>query len=124
MSRWIAENVRGKIAMAASNDIVMMHLPDTTVAELGLFDLKAPQTGLQVVYPGKIDDVDQLTIWLKDNGVDYLVVDRDHMPRITPQLKISTIKALPSYYEKIYHDYSVESSWETEIYKLNWSRFK
>ena len=124
MSRWIAENVRGKIAMAASSDIVMMHLPDTTVAELGLFDLKAPQTGLQIVYPGKINDVDQLTIWLKDNGVDYLVVDRDHMPRIKPQLKISTIKILPSYYEKIYHDYSVESSWETEIYKLNWSRFK
>ena len=119
MSRWIAENVRGKIAMAASNDIVMMNLSDTTVAQLGLFDLRAPKTGLQVVYPGKIDDIDQLTKWLRNNHVEYLVIDRDHMPRITPQLKISTIKKLPSYYKKIYHDYSVESSWEAEIYKLN-----
>ncbi len=124
MSRWIAENVRGKIAMAASNDIVMMNLPDTTIAQLGLFDLKAPRTNLQVVYPGKINDIDILTQWLKDNKVDYLVVDRDHMPRITPQLKIYTGKVLPSYYEKIYHDYSVKSSWETEIYKINWNKFK
>jgi hypothetical protein len=123
-ARWIAENVRGKIAVAGGNDLIMIHLPDTTVSGRSLFTLKAPRTGLEIVYPGHINDIDQLTRWLKENNVDYVSINRDYTHRIIPPLKISTIKELPYYYEKIYHDYSVESSWETEIYKLNWSRFK
>jgi len=117
--RWVAGNIRGKMAIAFGGDYIMMNLPDTTVAKAGLFDMSAPRSGLSLVYPGHFTDPDKLVKWLKDNRISYLAIDKDYLDPYRNRLYIYKGKTLPQNLTKIYHDYDTDSSWEVELYKLS-----
>ncbi|MFH1758977.1 MAG: hypothetical protein ABH822_00235 [Patescibacteria group bacterium] len=129
--RWVAQNIRGKIAIALNQDFIMMNLPNPRVASAGLFDFYATRTMsdfgtksdivlVELKYPGRFEDIASLTAYLKENNFDYLALDRDHTSRMNVQPKIYTNNDLsPETYTKIYSDYDPNSTWAIDFYKLD-----
>lgn len=118
-SRWAAQNLRGKIAVGLGGDFIMSNLPDAIVGGRGLFNIKAPDTGIELVYPGYFENPVKLKQWLKKNNVNYLILDRDYEPRIRNPLKIYRGKKLPAGFQLIFSDFDSSSSWQVEVYKVN-----
>jgi len=87
-ARWTAANLRGKLAISTMGDFVMMHLSDATVGGRGLFNVAAPQSGLELVYPGYFTDSEELKKWMIDNDVEYLALTRSNQQQriITPPI--------------------------------------
>jgi hypothetical protein len=88
-ARWVAANVRGRLALARGHELVMLHLPDATIGGLDILSMSAPRTGLALVRPGHFPTTEAAFAWLRANGVTHLLVDglRDapswHAPLLT-----------------------------------------
>jgi hypothetical protein len=120
--RWIAENVRGKIAIALNNDLVMMNLLDTRAGGSGLFNLHASRSGLETTYPGSFNNAEEAMEWFKKNKVTHLAIDRSY--RLEFNLPIYTGKKIPKYWEEIYSIPAPSTFWDIEIYKINWQEYE
>lgn len=122
--RWAAQNIIGKIAIIEGGDLIMMHLPDTTVSRVGQLDLRAPDSNIRVVRPGYFEDLDSGMQWLKEVGATHLALDDNNISRRPYLGELCSEEGIPSYLVEIYSNYDTDSRWKMKIYHINWSEFK
>ena len=120
--KWIATNVKGKVALIEEASFIMMHLPDASVAGAGLMDMYAPRSGLSTVRPGYFRTLDAAMAWFRDIGVTHLVVDDVNVAR-RPYLEEIRPDALPAWLEQVFSNYGTDSRWKVRIYRIRWDRY-
>lgn len=118
--RWAAANVRGTLAIVEGSAAVMMFLPDTSAAGVGLMDLYAPRTGLRVIRPGVFPSLDEAMAWMRGVGVTHLAVD-DHNIGRRPYLEdVRDPATRPACFRQIYADDAGASAWAMRIFEIDW----
>ncbi|MBP7571358.1 MAG: glycosyltransferase family 39 protein [Acidobacteria bacterium] len=119
--RWAAGHVRGRLAIVEGSAFVMMHLPDTRVAGVGLMDLYAPATGLSVVRPGTFDTLAEAMAWMRSAGVTHLAVDDLNIER-RPYLKaVRDPAARPRCLRLVYSNEATAIAWRQRIFEIRWA---
>jgi hypothetical protein len=119
--RFVATHVKGKVALVEEASFVMMHLPDASVAGVGLMDLYAPRSGLSTVRPGSFARLSEAMTWMRSEGVTHLVVDELNVER-RPYLKEIDPGAPPPYLELLYSNFESGSRWKVRVYAIRWER--
>ena len=120
--RWVAANIKGKIAMGYDWDFIMMNLPDTQVGGRGLFNPIAPKSGIEIIYPGYFNNIDSAMKWFKKNKITHVIISQE--PRtVHPPLRILPNVDKPDYLELIYSKFDDIYNWQVEVYKVNWKEY-
>ena len=118
-ARWVAFNLRGKLAISIEGDFVMMNLPDATIANRGLFDIITPQSGLELVYPGYFTDPQELKKWMMKNNTKYVALTRGNQKQRIIVPPIIYEGELPSEdFKKIQTVSDRQLNWQIDIYEL------
>lgn len=109
--RWIANNIRGKIAMGYDWDFVMMNLPDAKAGRQSLFHVIAPKTGIEIIYPGYFESTDKALKWFRDNKITHFIISQS-FSAVSPPLRIFPANQIEkdNRFEKIF----------PEVYKINY----
>ena len=122
LGKWTADNVKGKIAIAEGGDLIMLHLPDTTIGGVELLNLYAPKSNLSVLRPGYFEDLSSGMDWLREINATHLVLDELTMNTKRPYLKeIHSGKEIPSYLTEIYRN--KDSKLKAWLYYINWTEY-
>ncbi len=80
-----AEKARGTLVSFDEGDYPMMLLPDTTVAGRNLSELKAPETGLEIIRYGKFDTLEEALAYHRDPRGTWLIIS-DRTVSLKPYL--------------------------------------
>ncbi len=98
-----AEHARGTLVSFDEGDYPMMLLPDTTVAGRNLSELKAPETGLEIVRYGKFDTLKDALEYHRDPRGTWLILS-DRTVSLKPYLKELDLPrykdAVPVFYDE------------------------
>ncbi len=126
-AREISQKIRGKLAIGTGADLIMMNFPDTAVGGRGMFELAAPLSGLSIIYPGLIPNLDSAMKWLKKNGVTHLAVD-DNFLNETAWRRINLLvysgEEIPSYFQEVYSNRRPNPQWRIQVFKIDWDVYK
>lgn len=120
--RWVATNIKGKIAIGRNNDLIMMNFPDTIVGGRGLFDLEAPQSGIATTYPGPFNDPIEIMPWFKEHKVTHLAIDTSYQANFA--LDTYTGKNIPPYWKLIYEDSDIVANRNIRLYEIDWKKYE
>ena len=121
--RWAAQNIQGKIAIIEGGDLIMMHLPDSAIAGVSLFDIYAPESNLSTVRPGYFENLSSAMVWFNELGVTHLALD-DRTIHKRPYLKeVYPGRKIPQYLTEVYSNYNTDSKWKMRIYRINWPEY-
>ncbi len=123
-AKWVAEHVRGKIAIIEGGDLIMMNLPDTRVGGVGQYDLYAPKSGLSIVRPGYFSNLHDAMKWLEKAGVTHIVLDDINIDRRPYLRSLLSGNKTPPYLVKLYDNHNTSSKWKVRIFAINWDVFE
>lgn len=118
---WAADHIRGRLAIVEGGDLVMMHLPDTAVAGVGLTDFYAPRTGLRVTRPGWFDSLEEAMAWMRGQGITHLAVDDDGVRRRPYLQRVRDPRTGPSCIEPIAAGTFADSAWPIQLFHIRWA---
>jgi hypothetical protein len=117
--KWVAQNIRGKIAITEGGDLIMVNLPDTKVGGVGQYERYAPESGLSIVRPGYFENLSSAMEWYKEIGVTHLAVEFllgvGRMPRFFKEYPP------PPYLKEVY---SYVGLWKVGIFQIDWSEYE
>ncbi len=119
--RWVAANVRGRLALARGDQHVMRFLPDATVSGADIYTLSAPRTGLALLRTGDFPDLEQAFAWLRAQRVTHLLVDGRHHAD-TCFAPLLSAPALPSFLVERYAS-PPGSRWPVRVVEVHWERY-
>ncbi len=122
-SKWVAENVTGKIAVVEGGDLIMMHLPDTVVGGVGEFNLYAPKSGVSIERPGCFDTLESAMRWFKKEGISYIIADNLFSFKRPYLEKLFWEKEPPLYLKLIYSNVESSSKWKVKVFSIEWNKF-
>jgi hypothetical protein len=117
-ARWVAENVRGRLALARGDQLVMLFLPDAAVGGADIYSLSAPRTGLALLRTGDFPDLDQAFAWLRARGVTHLLVDGRHH-QDTCFAPLLSAPVLPPFLVERYAS-PAGSRWPVRVMEIRW----
>ena len=127
-AQWAAVNVKGKVAVGDGSDILMMNLSDARIGGRGMMDMIAPQSGLSTIYPGKVEQLDDLREWFREKEVTHLLLDDERWSPVfflpSKHLKIYTGEDIPDYFKEIYSNYQTNSQWKVRLFKIDWEKYE
>ena len=122
---WSAHNLKGKIAIFNGGDLIMMNLPDTSIAGSSQLDLYAPKSGLSVTRPGYYKHLEPAMKELASDKVTYLIDCQDH--EIRPFLSELTAPQYKSWFTQVYSKktkkFDADDTILVQIYKINWDQY-
>jgi hypothetical protein len=72
---WIADHVRGRLAIVQGHELVMMHLPDARVGGTDVNAMYAPVTGLYLVRPAEFSSFEEACNWLRAQAITHVALD-------------------------------------------------
>jgi hypothetical protein len=119
--RWAAAHVRGRLAIVEGGDLVMMHVPDTSVAGVGLMDLYAPITGLRVTRPGSFESLPEAMAWMRSIGVTHLAVDDANIERRSYLKVVRDPASRPACLRLVYSNELTATAWRQRIFEIRWA---
>lgn len=120
---WAANSIQGKIGIVEGGDLIMMNLPDTSVAGVGLLDLYAKKSNLSVTRPGYFENLESAMVYFKQIGMTHLALDESNIER-RPYLKEVYLSKYNSWFSEIYSDKDSNEEWKMTIFKINWDKYE
>lgn len=120
--KWASENIKGKIAIVGSGELIMMHLPDTMIAGVSQPDLYAPISNLSITTPCYFENLSAAMEWFQKTNITHLAID-EYSTDKRPYFK-ETIYKNRKYIQEIYSNYNTSSKWKMRIYYLNYSAYE
>jgi hypothetical protein len=120
--RWIAEHVRGRLAIVEGASLVMMHIGDTLAGGSGLMDLRAPLTGLSVVRPGYFASLEPALTWLRAQGVTHVAIDNANVAR-RPYLRALAAQPHAPYLRRLFSNQQTADRWKIEVFEIDWAEY-
>lgn len=121
--KWIAENIKGKIAMF-NGDLVIMHLSDRKFGDTRQFtDLYSSKANLSVMMPGYFKNLSSALKWYQRVGITHFALDDATINRRPYFKEIYSKKDIPSYLTEVYSNYDTDSNWKMRVYSFNHSEY-
>jgi hypothetical protein len=114
--------LKGTVAIGNGSDILMIQFPDTRIGGKGMLNLEAPRSGIRVVYPGKIKQIDDIASWLKKQRIDYLILESNKKKNFSyapdKYLSIYPNNDIPPYLSEIYSNYMTDSQFKIRAFRV------
>jgi hypothetical protein len=120
-ARWVAENVRGRLALPKGYELVMLFLPDATIGGVDIHTMYAPQTGLALMRPGDFPSLDDAFSFLRRANVTHLLVDGLHHKGTCFEPLLSALAPPPFLTERYAN--GPAARWPVRVFEIHWERY-
>jgi hypothetical protein len=120
-AKWAASNIHGKIGLYNGGDLIVMNLPDVSVAGGGEHSMYAPESNLTYERFGSFENLDSAILYFKNKGFTHLAID-DAALEYRPYLNEIKFKKYENLFIPIYSSYGKEK-WAIDIYFINWEKY-
>jgi hypothetical protein len=119
--RWVAEHVRGRLALPKGYELVMIFLPDATVGGVDIHTMYAPRTGLTLLRPGDFPNLDDAFTWLRTANVTHLLVDGLNHKGTCYEPLLAAV-TLPPFLTERYTN-GPAARWPVRVFEIHWERY-
>lgn len=82
-----ASTLKGKIAVEEGGDLIMMNLPDVSIAGTNHLNWYAPTSDLSVTRPGLFQNTETALIFFKQTEITHLILEKAETFEKKPYLK-------------------------------------
>lgn len=120
---WAADNIQGKIVIEKGGDLIMMNIPDTSVAGVGQWDIYAPVSGISITKPGYFQNLTSAMPYLKEIDATHIALD-DINIYWRPYLKEVYLPEYSKWFTEIYSNYDSDEEWKMRIFRINWNEYE
>jgi len=119
--RWIAEHVRGRVAIVEGQELVMMFVPDAVVAGADINAMRAPTSGLELVRPRPFGSTSDAAAWLRSHGITHVLLDRrdpnaEWIEKLHADGEAQHVRLVERFATPI------ESRWPVRVFEAQWRR--
>jgi hypothetical protein len=120
-AKWAASNIHGKIGLYNGGDLIVMNLPDVSVAGGGEHSMYASESNLTYERFGSFENLDSAILYFKNKGFTHLAID-DAALEYRPYLNEIKFKKYENLFIPIYSSYG-KGKWAMDIYLINWEKY-